>query len=519
MRTVMGLDIGTSNCKAGIITEKGELLGFANREYQFTGNEPWTMEADANQVWILIAESIREAIDRSGIDAKNIAAIGLSVLGEACMPVDENGVALRPGIHALDTRANYYEEYVNWWRSRFTPDTLFEITSYPLSYLPSVMRFMWMRDHEPEIFKRTRRFCTFQDFAVWKLTGSPAIDFSMASRTFLLDVTKHTWSEELLKAANIPTNLLSPLHESTDIVGELTEKASEETGLAVGTKVVVGSSAQPAAALAVGAIRDGVVMNGAGSSEAIGVPTFSPLTGEQMLARGQGSQCHVQRDMWLALGFHLTAGHLVKWTRDQFAEMEVERESSGGENAYDQITARAAKSPPGANGVFVLPHWLGSGTGVVPCLEPTSRGAIFGLTISNSREDIYRAIFEAMNMEVRLILESFEEANIPTNELKVSGGGAKSAFWLQNKADVTGKQVAVPAVAEASLFGAAMLAATGIGVYSNLDDACTALCRDVAYYEPDGKTVRIYDRQYAIYKDIYTSLLPLNRRIAGLTSR
>jgi xylulokinase len=516
MRNVIGLDIGTSNCKAGIVTERGELLGFANREYQFGGSEPWAMEADANHVWDLVAESIREAIERSGVEAKSISAIGLSVLGEACMPVDENGVALRPGIHALDSRANYYEKYVSWWRERFDARTLFEITSYPLSYLPSAMRLMWIRDHEPEIFARARRFCTFQDFTVWKLTGKPAMDFSMASRTFLLDVTQHAWSEDLLRAADLSPDLFSPLHEATDVVGELTQEASERTGLAVGTQVVVGSSDQPAAALAVGAIQDGIVMNGAGSTEAIGLPTQVPLSDEQMLARGQGSQCHVRRGLWLALGFHLTAGHLVKWTRNQLAEWEVLQENDGGKNAYDQITARAAKAPPGANGLLVLPHWLGSGTGVVPSLEPMSRGTILGLTTSHTREDIYRAIFEGMNLEVRAILESFEESGIPITELKVSGGGAKSPFWLQNKADITGKRVAVPAVSEASVFGAAMLAATGIGIYGSLEDACAALCKDVAFYEPNEKDASIHDRQYEIYKDIYSYMLPLNHRIAAL---
>ena len=517
MAYYVGLDLGTSGCKAGVIEVGGRLKAAHQREYRFAGNELWAMECDAELVWNLSAECVRRAVADSGVDPREIKAIGLSVLGEAAMPVDEHGKPLRPGIHALDSRGGHYGEYVNWWRERFGPLKVFQVTSYPLSFLPTVMKMMWVRDHEPELFKRAYKYCTFQDFTVWKLAGAPAIDYAMASRTMLFDVVNHRWSREFLEAAGISEELLSPAYESTAQVGEVTEVAARATGLRPGTAVVVGCSDQAAAAVAVGAVREGVVMNGAGSSEAIGTPTRHPLTSEDMMLRGQGSQCHVRRDLWLALGFHLTCGHLVKWTRDQLGQLEKEREARGESNAYDLITTQAATSPPGANGVMVLPHFLGSGTGHIPCLEPASRGTILGLTVSRSKADIFRAIFEGMNYEVRLILESLEQAGIAISELKVSGGGAKSPFWLQLKADITQKKVTVPAVTEASLFGAGILAATGVGLYSSLEDAVDRTARDVAEYHPNQDLAATYDRHYQVYKELYTGLLPINRRIQSLT--
>jgi xylulokinase len=517
MSHYVGLDIGTSGCKAGVINEQGELLGIGYREYAFTGSQLWQMEADASQVWQLCAASVGEAIGESAVPASEIKAIGLSVLGEACMPVDADGNPLLPGIHALDSRANYYAEYVDWWRERFGPLRVFQVTSYPLSYLPSAMKIMWVRDNHPEILERAHKYCTFQDFTVWKLTGAPAMDYAMASRTLLLDVVNHRWSEEFLSALELDQSLFSDLHESTDVVGEVTPAAADVTGLKAGTPVVVGGSDQPAVALAVGAIRDGVVMNGAGSSEAIGTPTREPIVSEDMMALGEGSQCHISKDLWLAMGFHLACGHLVKWTRNELGQLELEKEAADGDNAYDMITAQAAESPPGANGVMILPHWLGAGTGVDPCLNPDSRGTILGLSVSRTKADLYRAIFEGLCYEVRLILDSFEKAAIPIEELKVSGGGAKSPFWLQLKADITQKQVTVPAVTEASLLGAGMLAATGVGVYGSLQQAVDAVCRDVATYDPKAELAGVYDEHFGVYKELYTSLLPLNTRIRSLT--
>lgn len=517
MSHVIGLDIGTSGCKAGVVNEKGDVIGIGTHEYAFTGSEPWQMECDANDLWRFSSRAIKTAIANSKVDPKEIKAIALSVLGEVCFPVDKDGTAMLPGIHALDSRSNYYKKYTEWWVEKFGYLKTFQITSYPLSYLPSVMKIMWVRDFHPDIFSKTYKYCTVQDFIIWKLTGAPHMDYSIASRTFLLDVTKHAWSNEFLKELGLDSQLFSPLHDSTEVVGEVTRSAAESTGLKAGTPVVVGGSDQPVVGLAVGAIIEGVVMDGAGSSEAIATSTRVPITSENMMKMGEGSQCHIRKDIWLAIGFHVTCGHLVKWTRNQLGQVEMQEEATTNKNAYGLITAQASQSKPGANGLMILPHWLGSGTGYEPPLNPDSRGTILGFSIASTKADIYRAIFESVCYEVRVILESYEKAGIPITELKVSGGGAKSPFWLQLKADITQKVCKVPATSEASLLGAAMLAATGIGIYKNLEEAVAVVCKDVETYEPDRALIKEYDTRYQVYKDLYHALLPINARIRKLT--
>jgi xylulokinase len=248
--------------------------------------------------------------------------------------------------------------------------------------------------------------------------------------------------------------------------------------------------------------------------EAIATASRKPLTSPETMRLGIGSQCHVTADSYLTLGFHLAAGSLVRWYRDQFGLPELAEAQRRGLDAYDLLTEAARSSPPGANGLLVLPHWSGAGTGRVPPLDPTSRGAIYGLTLAHTRADLTRAIFEGITYEARFIIESLENASIPIHSLVVTGGGAKSAFWLQLKADITGKKVTLPEVTETSLLGAAILAGVGCGIYPSPQAAVERVCRTVQVVEPNPTIKAAYDRAYSIYQALYPSASPIHARLA-----
>jgi xylulokinase len=288
--------------------------------------------------------------------------------------------------------------------------------------------------------------------------------------------------------------------------------------LKAGTKVVPGAHDQSCAALGVGVVREGIASDGTGSVEAIASVTKTPINSPEMLARGQGSQCHVREDLYLALGFHLSAGSLVRWYRDQLGKWEQGIAAQEGRDAYDLLTEAARESRPGAGGLLVFPHWSGAGTGRVPALNPQSRGAIVGLTLGHTKNDLNRAVFEGITFEARYIIDSLEQSGIPIEELVVTGGGAKSDFWLQLKADITGKRIVVPEVTEASLLGAALLAGVGSGVYRSLEDAVQRTCRTVSTYEPQPDRVVLYDRIYPIYKDLYDALIDVSGRLSTLAA-
>ncbi len=513
---LLGVDLGTSGAKAGLFDEDGKLLSLAQEEYHFQHPKPGWSEIDPEEVWSKAVSVIKRCVAESGSNPEKIVAMGLSVLGETFLFADEHGDPVYPAVESMDGRDQAYQKYIDWFKETFGAEAIFERTSYPISSLPPAPKILWFRDHQPQVIERTAKFVTFQDFAVWRLTGSPAIDYSMASRTMLFDAVKKRWIPEYLQAMGISTDNFSLPYESSHVVGELGEKAAKQLGLKAGMLVVPGAHDQSCAALGVGVVREGIASDGTGSVEAIATATKIPITSADMMARGHGSQCHVRADLYLALGFHLAAGSLVRWYRDQLGQWEQELASKEGRDAYDLLTEAAAESSPGARGLLVFPHWSGAGTGRVPALNPHSHGAIVGMTLAHNKGDLNRAIFEGITFEARYILDSLESSGTPIKELVVTGGGAKSNFWLQLKADITGKRIIVPEVTEASLLGAALLAGVGAGVYTGLEDAVSRACRTVRTYEPRAEQMAIYDKIYPIYADLYGALIDVSTRLSHL---
>jgi xylulokinase len=512
---LLGLDIGTSGAKAGLFDLAGNLVALAQEEYHFSHPQPGWSEIDPNMVWDKLCHVTATCISRSGLDPREVGGLGLSVIGETAFPVDETGQPVYAAIESMDQRADAYQAYVARFREHFDAETIYGRTSYPLNSLPPPAKIMWLREHRPEVYARARHFVTFQDFAIWQLTGQPAIDYSMASRTMLFDVRAKRWIPEFLEVVGVPEGYFSPASVSSHVVGTLTKTAAEKLSLVPGIPVVPGAHDQSCAALGVGLVREGLAADGTGSVEAIATATHNPFAAPELLAQGVGSQCHVTPDLYLALGFHLAAGSLVRWYRDTLGLWEMEQARRNGQDAYDLITAVAQESPPGARGLLVLPHWSGAGTGRVPALNPASRGAILGLTLGHTRADLSRAVFEGITYEARFLLEALESAGITISEMVVTGGGARSPFWLQLKADITGRRIAVPRVTEASLLGAALLAGVGAGAFANVETAVDQVCETIRVFEPNPDVRPAYERAYAVYRDTYAPLLPLASRLAA----
>ena len=285
-------------------------------------------------------------------------------------------------------------------------------------------------------------------------------------------------------------------------------------GLAASIPVVPGAHDLACAALAVGLVREGMASDVAGSFEAIATVVTEPLTSLEMLRRGQASECHAYPGLHLAMGFSVTAGSLIRWYAQELGDWAKERAHREGRDPYDLITEAASTSPPGARGLMVLPHWSGGGTGRIPPLDPNSRGAILGLNLSHTKADLSRAVFEGITYEARLIIESFEGCGLRIDELVVTGGGAKSHFWLQMKADVTGKRVVLPEITEASLLGAAILAGVGAGVYPNVDEAINRVSHVAGVFEPDPAAATIYDQRFPLYRELYETVISMSTRLA-----
>lgn len=502
---LLGLDVGTSGCKVIVFDYKGELVSSAYREYsEYSPQAGWT-ELDPNEVWLKVKDSIRECIT-GRIPPGDIDGMSISVMGEAVFPIDRRGNVLYPAITPYDARGTGYRKLLLWWERKFGAMELFRTTGIPLSSMPSVNKILWIRQNMPNIFRRAWKFVCFEDYLIWKLTGEAATDYSMACRMMILDMRKKRWSCEILRATDLDEDLLAKVHSSGTVVGEVHTEASNETGLEVGMPVATGGHDQACGALGAGVIDEGPTIDATGSVECIASATRKPILTRKMLEAGQCSHCHTVKDMYISLGFLPSAGLVFRWYRDVFAEREREEARRAGKNVYDVLTGIAAGSPEGASGLLLLPHFSGSSTGQSPPLSRNSKGALVGLSLFHKKADIIRSILEGITFELRQMIEHFEDAGIEVSNLRAIGGGARSPFWLQLKADITRKPVVVPKVTEAPCLGASILAGIGVKAFKGFHDAIDKVYSEKTVYRPMIEVHRHYSKRYSIYKEIYPSL-------------
>jgi xylulokinase len=510
---LLGLDVGTSSCKSTIFQD-GKTVSSGYREYAEYNPQPTWTELNPDEVWNKVKECIKESI--KAVDEEEIRALSLSVLGEAVFPINKRGNWLYPAITAYDARANGYKNILDMWKQKLGIMQLFRLSGIPLNSMPSVNKILWIRENKPQIYEKTWKFVCFEDYLIFKLSGEVAIDYSLASRTMMLDIRKKRWSTEILEAVDLNADMLSDAYSSGTKVGEISSKASKETSLKKGTSVVTGGHDQSCGALGVGVTREGPTMDATGSVECIASVMKIPILTEEMLKSNQCCHCHVVKDSYITLGFFPSAGLVFRWYRDLFAEKEKEVTQRNGKNIYAILTGMATKSPPGASRLLLLPHFIGSGTGASPSMNRNSRGAIIGLSLFHKKSDIIRTILEGITFELRQIMEFFEKVGIRISDLRAIGGGAKSPFWLQLKADVTNRKVILPEVTEAASLGAAILAGKGIKRYKSFDDAVAETYREKSVYHPNSQVNKYYNKQYAVYKKVYPALIDIFNDLAKI---
>ncbi|MFQ6094794.1 MAG: L-fuculokinase [Candidatus Bathyarchaeia archaeon] len=497
---LLGLDVGTTGCKSVIFTPSGEVISSSYGEYRLYHRRPEWSELNPEEVWKGIIGTIRSSIKKGKIDPRQIAALGTSVLGEAFFPVDKEGRWLYWSMTTFDARA---EEQTRWWEENFGADEMYRITGQPLtSSMPIYVlpKIQWLRENEPELYNKTWMFLCWEDYVNLKLCGRPVMDYSVATRTMMFDIRKKAWSSEILEKAQIDESLLPEVLPSGSVVGEISREAAEETGLSQGTIVVTGGHDQPCGALGAGITETGPAMDATGTVECIAVIQRELTLTEKMRLQGFAVHCYVIDGKYFMFGFNPSGGVILRWFRDNFAEKDKEDAKKMGVDVYDLLTSEASKAPPGSTELFLLPYFEGSGT---PTFNRKARGVFLGFTLAHGKREVVRAILEGLTYELRNNTDAIEEHGTEITELRAIGGGAKSKFWLQLKADITGRRVVVPNVTEAAATGAAILASVGGEIYGSVEEAVGAFYSEKETFLPNAETSRIYDRYYRLYKKLY----------------
>lgn len=504
--SLLGLDIGTTGCKAVVFNVKGEIIAQAYREYPLLSPRPEWSELDPNQVWKSTEEVLREIAIKSKKDP--IQVLSISSQGEAAVPVGEEGEILGNTPVSFDGRT---VEICQEVREKYSPQEMYKITGHAPLPLHTLFKIMWVKRNQAEIYRKAWKFLCYEEFAIFKLGLPPTTDYSLAARTMFLDIRKKRWSEKMLGIGGIDESLLPGVKPSGTVVGEVKREIASSLGLPQGVKVVTGGHDQPMGALGAGVISEGIAMDATGTVECV-TPAFKkPLLNQEMFHHNYVCYPHVVPDMYVTLAFNFSGGSLLRWFRDTLSPMEIAEARQTGKDVYDLIVEKASDTP---TSILVLPHFTTSGT---PYFDPYTRGAILGLTFSATKEDLIKAFLEGITYEIKLNLELLNRAGIEIRELRAIGGGAKSPKWLQIKADIFNKRVLSLHTSEAACLGGAILGGVAIGIFSSISEAVEEMVKARAIYKPNPEIVGKYQRRFEIYSRIYPALKELNHQIGRLS--
>jgi xylulokinase len=465
------------------------------------------VEQNPEDWWQAVCASTHELLSEARISAQDIACIAFSGQMMACVALDRKARPVRSAIIWADQRgveeADYISERVGW-------DKTYLITGHRAGPSYSGAKILWVRNHQPELFAQAYKFVHAKDFIVARLTGNFVTDYSDASGMSLYDLKTKDWSDLILERIGLDRERLPELHASTDVVGEVTTQVADEVGLAPGTPVVIGGGDGPCAAVGAGVIREGSAYNYIGSSSWIGIATREPVFDP---TQRTFTYAHVVPDMFTPTGTMQAAGGSYQWLRDVFCELEKQSAIPLDLSPYELMNLQAEQSPPGANHLLFLPYLLGERT---PRWNPKARGAFFGLTMQHNRADIIRATLEGITLNLRAILEAFEDQGAQVETMRVIGGGARGRVWRQIMADIYNKPIVRPALLqEATSMGAAIIGGVGIGIFPDFRVA-EALAPEIDRLLPDPAVKPLYDRLYQIFNQCYDAFVPLYDALAEL---
>lgn len=497
MELLLGIDIGTSGTKSVLFDAAGGVLAKATAEYPLYQPQNGWAEQDPDDWWHAVQQSVRAVLRDSGADPRSIRGIGLSGQMHGLVMLDEAGQVLRRAILWCDGRTQKQCDEIT---QRVGREKLIEISANPALPGFTAGKILWVRENEPELYRRCRHILLPKDYIRYKLTGEFATEVSDASGMNLLDVPNRRWSGEILSALEIDGAWLGKMYESCEVTGTVTPMAAEVTGLAVGTPVVGGAGDNAAAAIGTGVVATGRAFTTLGTSGVIFAHADRVTIEPQGLVH---SFCSAVPGKWTVMSCTLAAGLSLQWFRNQFCQSEVESAAVLGEDPYTLMTAEAELSPIGSKRLIWLPYLMGERS---PLLDTQARGVFFGLSAMHGKSDLIRAVMEGVVFSQRQNLDVFRQMGVDVSDMAACGGGARSPLWRQMLSDVYRCPVHTIASDEGPALGAAILAGVGAGVYASVEDGCAAAVKMGQQQLPNTSCSAQYEPYYRLYRRLYPAL-------------
>jgi|SRR5579864_1650287 len=497
MDYVLGIDVGTGGTRALLVDRNGAIASSATCEHvPFSSPQIGWAEQNPHDWWQATGSAIRSTL--ANVPGANVTCLGLAGQMHGAVLLDQNDEVLRPSLIWCDQRT---QAQCDWLNSKLGEQRIIELTSNPALTNFTLTKLLWVRDNEPQIWKRFRRVLLPKDYVRLRMSGEHAMDVAEASGTLMLDVAHRRWSDEMMSAVVLPMNCLPKLYESPEICARISDKGAAHIGLKPGTPIVAGAGDQAGGAVGMGIVRAGAVSATIGTSGVVFAATDCPA----MDVKGRvHTFCHAVPGRWHVMGVTQAAGLSFHWLRALL--------KNSANLSYDELTREAATVPAGSDGVLWAPYLMGERT---PHLDPNARGTLTGLAASHTRAHVIRAVLEGVAFSLKDTFSLFVEMKVPVQNVRLGGGGARSDLWRQIQADVYAHEVEILAAEEGAAYGAALLAGVGAKFWSSVEEACDAVVKVQKRVRPDPGASSTLQKQYASYRMLYPALKPL---FAGMNS-
>ncbi|GAH95232.1 unnamed protein product [marine sediment metagenome] len=490
MDYLLGIDIGTSGTKGLLMDREGKIYARAGREYSIDMPQPSWAEQDPEIWWKAVIQIIREIIEKSEVNPKEIRGIGLSGQMHGTVFLDKNLQPFHPAIIWADQRSSSQCEFIY---QKIVKEQLAELTGNPVSTGFMCSTLLWMKENQTEEFSQIYRVVLAKDYIRYRLTRNLGVEVTDASSTLLLDIKRRCWSEELLDILGLPLKILpEKVHESKEVAGYLLAEVAKNTGLLEGIPVVYGGGDQSMQAVGNGVIKPRILSSTIGTGGQLFI-TLEKFTYDPKLRIH--SFCHAIPNTYHLQGAILSAGLSLKWLRENILHTL---------NSYRIFDKEVEEIRAGSEGIIFLPYLLGERS---PYMNPQAKGVFFGLSLKHHRAHMIRAVMEGVVFALRDCLEVFKELGIKIEQVVASGGGAKSRVWRQMQADVFNKEISMTQSTEQAAMGAAILAGVGVGIYKDVEEGCRKVVKlKGEKIKPIPENVDIYSKQFEIYKSLYQDL-------------
>jgi len=498
---LLGIDIGTSACKVALFDRQGKVIASGSGEYPVYYPEPGYAEQDPGQWWEAVCSTIKTVLSKSGIDNRDIAAVGVDGQSWSAIALDKEGELLANTPIWMDTRADAICRRLN---REIGEDEIFSLAGNPLQASYTTGKIIWYKENMPQIYKRIYKILQSNSFIVYRLTGVLSQDKSQGYGLHCFDMRRGSWDRDMCRALGIEYDFLPDIYECHQPVGKVTPEAAKQCGLAAGTPVVAGGLDAACGTLGAGVIYPDQTQEQGGQAGGMSI-CLDSYSADPRLILG----FHVVPGLWLLQGGTTGGGGVMRWIEKEFADLEKEEAARLGKSTLALLDEAAGRINPGSDGVVFLPYMAGERS---PVWDVKAKGVFYGLDFSKSKAHLVRAAMEGVAFSLRHNLEVAYAAGAKVKMLRAMGGAANSLLWTQIKADVTGLPIEVVASDTATTLGAAILAGVGTGFYRDFDEAVKLTVRVRRQHEPDESKRSLYDKNYRIYLDLYNSLKEIMHR-------